>query len=428
MTHLTEDLRAFLSASPTSWHAVQEMCLRLAVKDYLPLKTGKKWDLEKGKRFFLSKGGTFAAFHLPTKKPERLLIAAAHTDSPALKLKPQPLVQKSGMLQLSVEVYGSPFLPSWLCRDLAIAGRIVTQTGTKEPQEHLIFLDEVPLFIPSLAPHLDKEEGKSVESLKINRQEHLLPIVGLGKGESPESYLEKLLQKALFFDKLLSHELFLVPLEEPRYIGEGQWLASYRLDNLASCFAALAALAREEQIKEKTLPLVIFWDHEEVGSASSTGASSPFFNDLFERICAFYDMGVEEKILLKEHSSCLSVDMAHAFNPNYESKYDPIHRPLLGGGVVVKSSASQRYSSAARGVAMVTQLAHELELPLQLYAARSDMSSGTTVGPLFATGLGIETVDIGLAQLAMHATRECLSCDDFISLYQLLHHFFEKHP
>ncbi len=428
MTHLTEDLRSFLSASPTSWHAAEEMALRLAVKDFTPLKMREKWGLERGKSYFVIKGGSFAAFRLPSKKPEQLLIAAAHTDSPALKLKPQPLVQKAGMLQLSVEVYGSPFLPSWLSRDLGIAGKIVTLTGTSGPQEHLVFLDDVPLFIPSLAPHLDKEEGggPTTAGLKLNRQEHLLPVAGLGKVSHPQIYLEKWLQKSLFFDSLLSHELFLVPLEEPRYMGGGELLASYRLDNLTSCLAALVALASVEKMDEQILPLVIFWDHEEVGSTSSTGAGSPFFSDLLERIASFYQLPSEEKILLKERSSCLSIDMAHGLNPNYESKYDPIHHPLLGGGVVLKTSASQRYSGSARAIADVVKLARELNLPLQYYTSRSDMISGTTIGPLFASGLGIETVDIGLAQLCMHAARECISCDDYLALCKLLLHFFER--
>lgn len=426
MAHVIEDLRAFLSASPTSWHAVQEMGNRLALTDFTPLSMGEKWQLERGKKYFVIKEGTLCAFILPTDTPQQMAILGAHTDSPALKIKPHPLIQKANMLQLGVEVYGGPILASWTNRDLGIAGRVVTMSHG-QIEEHLVFIDDAPLFIPLLAIHLDKQVNE--KGLELNKQEHLAPIAALADHGRGAHYLEDLLHRTLAFEKLLAFELFLVPLEAPRYVGAaGEMLASYRLDNLASSFAALVALGNVQQPTKQCVQMGIFWDHEEVGSQSSVGAESPFFNDIYKRILHFYKISPEDKQILKENSSCLSIDMAHALNPNYENKYDPNHKPLMGNGVVIKSNAMQRYSSTASGVAGVVQLADHLGLKLQHYVSRSDIPSGSTIGPIFATRLGIETVDIGIAQLSMHAAREVMACQDFVELCALLSHYLQEKP
>lgn len=424
MADLIEDFRAFLAAAPTSWHAALEMGNRLASKDFIPLFMGEKWQLERGKKYFVIKEGSLLAFALPTEIPHEMAILAAHTDSPALKLKPQPFVQKANMVQLGVELYGAPILASWLNRDLGIAGRVVTMSGERI-QEQLVFIDDAPLFIPHLAIHLDR--GVNEKGLELNKQEHLVPIATLAMNGDASRYLEDLLHRTLAFEKLLSHDLFLVPLEPPRYLGgASEMLASYRLDNLASSFAALIGMGHLEKPTKNKLQVAVFWDHEEVGSQSSVGAESPLFADVYQRITDFYKMSVEDQLILKENASCLSIDNTHALNPNYENKYDPQHKPLLGKGAVVKFNALQRYSSGALGVAKVIQLADRLGLKLQQYVCRSDIPSGTTVGPIFATQLGIETVDIGIAQLSMHAIREVISVQDFAELCTLLTHYLQE--
>lgn len=419
MTHLLEDLFDFLSHAPTSWHAGMEMGNRLASLDYTPLRLDEKWSLEKGGKYFVIDEGAFAAFSLPKAKPKQMHIIAAHTDSPALKLKPKPEILTKNMVQLGVEVYGSPILPSWVNRDLAIAGRVVVEQKKGQIEEHLVYFDDAPVIIPLLAPHLDREAFQ--QGLQLNKQDHLLPIATLHEGKLEQSYLEKLLKRQLSFHKLLDFDLFLVPLEPPRFLGsENELVASYRLDNLVSCHAGLVALGHLDKPLEKTLALGVFWDHEEVGSATPAGAESSLFFDIYERICRFYKIEGEEEGILRKNSHCLSVDVAHAFNPNYAKKYDEHHAPLLGEGITLKYNANMRYTTTAKSGANVKALCDALNLKCQSFVNRSDNPAGSTVGPLFSTQMGIDTADIGLAQLSMHAAREVIACQDHIDMCTLL--------
>lgn len=419
MTHLLEDFTDFLGRSPTSWHAALEMGNRLASLDFIPLVPNEKWNLEKGQKYFVVQEGSLAAFALPEKKPKQMSLAAAHTDSPALKLKPRPVIEKENMQLLGVEIYGSPVLPTWFNRDLAIAGRVVVLQKNKLMEEFLVYFDDAPLIIPLLAPHLDREAYK--KGLEINKQEHLYSLATLKGEHFDQNYLENLLRRQISFHKLIDFDLFLVPMESPRFIGkEGEMLASYRLDNLASAHAGVVAIANLEKIPKDRLPIGIFWDHEEVGSATHIGAGSPFFKDLFGRISGFYQLSNEEETLLRRNSLCFSIDLTHALNPNYEKKYDPQHIPLLGEGITIKYNANMRYSTNAKTGAKASQLCEKLGLKWQQFVNRTDNPAGSTVGPIFSTNLGIETVDLGIPQLSMHAAREIISCQDHIDMCTFL--------
>ena len=427
MVHILEDFKAFLDASPTSWHAVKEISERLAIREFQPLNEEEKWTLKPGGRYFVIRGGALCAFCLPEKSPEQAILLASHTDSPALKLKPLPVYQSENMLQLGVEVYGAPLFHSWLNRDLVIAGRVVITCENGEPEERLVHLDDAPLFIPSLAIHLDKEVNE--KGLLLNKQEHLSPIVGLTdeKNVGSLSTLEKLLRRHLSFHSLLSFELFLVSAESARFMGaEEEMLASYRLDNLASVHASLSALGRIEKPSDHLIQMGLFWDSEEIGSASREGASSPFLNDIFQRIGLSLNQSIEEVILIKNRSLCVSIDMAHALNPNYPKKNEPHHTPLLSKGISLKYNADQKYASNALSAAVIVQACKELNLPYQPYVARSDLPCGSTVGPIVAKTTGINTVDIGCPQLSMHALREVMATQDYLDMTRLLSHLLQK--
>lgn len=424
MAHILEDFCDFLSHSPTSWHATMEMGNRLASLDFIPLDLNEKWDLEKGKKYFVIRDGSLAAFALPKKKIQSLSLIASHTDSPALKLKPHPSIEKANMQMLGVEVYGGPVLPTWFNRDLAIAGRIVVQQKNKQLEEHLVYFDDAPVIIPLIAPHLDREIYK--KGMEIDKQDHLRPLASLKDEEFDKNYIESLARRQFSFHKLLDFDLFLVPIEPPRFIGkEGEMLASYRLDNLASAHAGLVAIGNLDKIPDTSLPISIFWDHEEVGSSTHVGAESPFFRDLLARLTNFYKLSVEEEILLRQNSSCLSVDLTHAYNPNFEKKYDPNHQLLLDGGIAIKYNANMRYITSAKTGAIVESLCSELGLKTQKFVNRTDNPAGSTVGPIFSTEMGIDTADIGITQLSMHATREVISCQDQIDMCTLLTYFLQ---
>jgi aspartyl aminopeptidase len=421
LTHILEEFCDFLKSSPTAFHAAREMGMRLALHDFYPLELDAPFKLKSGGKYFVESGGTFAAFTLPEKAPERLALIGAHTDSPALKLKPKQGKRVHNMEMLGVEVYGGPILHTWLGRDLAISGRIVVDEGSVET--HLVHLDEAPVMIPLLAPHLDRELYQKFE---INKQDHLQAIAATSE-PLEMAYLEQLLRRQIAFKELLGYDLFLVPLEPPRFLGgRGELLSAYRLDNLASCYAALTALGQLDKSDEGVLPMALFWDHEEIGSSTTKGAASPFFADLLERIACHYKMSHEQKAIFKEKSLCLSVDGTHALNPNFEKKYDPEHLPLLGGGVVVKYSAEMRYTTTAMGTARMKKLFKDQDLKMQEFVNRSDNRPGSTIGPIFSTNMGIETVDIGLAQLSMHATREVIHCRDMLDLVELLARFLKE--
>lgn len=410
MPDILNDLTDFLEKSPTSFHAVKEMEKRLHKGGFSQLHVDQPWKLKRGESYFVAQEGSLALFTLPKQKPEKMAILGAHTDSPALKIKPRPDTKNHNMHLLGVELYGSPIVSTWMNRDLAIAGRVFHQG-----KEQLIYLTDTPLFIPLLAPHLDREAHK--KGFEFNVQE-LLPIAGLN-GEG--NFLESLFKK-----KPLDFDLFLVPMDPPRYMGKKQeMLASYRLDNLISVHAGLTAFLKTKKIPEKSLPIGLFWDHEEIGSSTHTGAESPFFKDIYARISHFYELEREEEIILRKRSLCLSIDVSHALNPNYEKKYDPNHLPLLGEGIVIKYHAGMRYATTAKTGSSVMQLCDKLKLKWQQFTNRADNPAGSTIGPIFSSSLGIETVDIGIPQLSMHAAREVIACQDHLDMCTLLQEFIK---
>lgn len=422
MSHILSDLTHFLDQSPTPWHAVQELGNRLASCDFIPLDERLPWTLEPGKKYFVSRGGALCAFILPSEKPKKITLLTAHTDSPALKIKPSPCFYRDHMAFLGVEVYGSPLLSSWLNRDLGIAGYAVVTNNQGEPEEKLVFCDDLRLVIPQLAIHLDKEVNE--KGLILNKQAHLCPLLGLFD-PLPEasSLIEHLLRRHLSFHSLLSAELFLTPLESPQFLGyHNEMLASCRLDNLASVHACACALAYLDTPSPHTLQMAVFWNHEEIGSHTHAGAHSPFLGDLLKRIEHLLGLNPEEAVLLKNRSLCLSIDMAHGLNPNYADKHDDAHTPRLGKGIAIKYNAQQKYASTATSAAPVIQACQALSIPHQTFVCRSDIPCGSTVGPIIAQTLGIPTVDIGIPQLSMHSIREVMACQDYLSLCQLLTH------
>ena len=426
MSHILTDFQAFLDASPTSWHAIKEISERLAIREFHPLNEEEKWNLEPGKKYFVAKGGALCAFCLPNKAPEKAVILASHTDSPALKLKPLPTFQTENMIQFGVEVYGAPLLSSWLNRDLVLAGRVVVTNSAGKSEEKLVHLDDAILFIPQLAIHLDREVNE--KGLHLNKQEHLSPIVGLSdERTAPLEALEKLLRRHLSFHSLLSFELFLVSYEPSQLVGlENEMIASYRIDNLAGAHSSLAALGMLENPSDNVLQMGLFLDNEEIGSGSKEGAESPFLSDVLQRINHSLNINPENALMIKNKSLCISIDMAHALNPNYRKKHEPQHIPLLSKGIVLKHNANQKYASNALSSAIVVHACQKLNLSCQQYVCRSDIPCGSTIGPIVAKTTGINTVDIGCPQLSMHSIREVMATQDYLDMIRLLTHLLQE--
>jgi aspartyl aminopeptidase len=400
-----KDFIQFIGKSPTAWHTVEEIAARL--KGFHHLSEQKHWSLELGKTYFVEREGTLLfAFRLPKKKPVGAVILASHTDSPALKIKPNPDIVTKDISQLGTEVYGGPLLHSWFDRDLAISGRIETDRGSQ-----LVHLTDHPVIIPQLAIHLDKSIYE--KGLLVDRQDHLRPILSI----NGKLTLESLLKKHYKFKTLYAFDLFLVPTELPTATGE--LVAGYRLDNLTSAYASTEAML-EAKAHTDLIQCAIFWNHEEIGSMTSTGAGSLFIDQILERITLGLGQSREDFLRMKTGSIILSADVSHGFNPNFADKYDPQNSAFLGQGVILKFNASMKYATDATSSAILSKIAAKYKLKLQKSANRSNIGGGSTVGPIMSATTSIPTIDLGLPLWAMHSTREIIAQSDQIDLGKLL--------
>ena len=400
----------FVENSPTAWHAAKEIGSALKEAGFHALSEKESWKLELGKGYFLEREGTLvAAFRLPKKAPKSALILASHTDSPALKIKPEPDILTKEIAQIGTELYGGPLLHSWFDRDLAIAGRIETDKGSK-----LVYLKDHPTIIPQLAIHLDRSAPE--KGFHVHKQDHLKAVLSITGSET----LEKLLKKQASFKTLYAFDLLLVPTEKASLVGANkEMIAGYRMDNLSSVYPSLEAMIHS-RAQQDTAQIAIFWDHEEIGSVSSTGAGSLFVDQLLDRIGIALSTSREHYYQLKANSLILSADVGHAWNPNFADKYDPQNSPLLGSGVMCKFNAGRKYASDSTSVASLCKLAEKHDLKIQRAANRSDIPSGSTVGPIMSANTGIPTIDLGLPLWAMHSTREIIAASDLADLTKLL--------
>lgn len=425
MTNEINQLLAFLDGSPTAWHAVDAMSTQLEEAGFKKLSEGDTWKLSSGGHYYVVRNGSsICAFVLPKATPEKVHLIGTHSDSPGFKLKPNAEFVRENMILLAAEVYGSPLISSWLNRDLGVAGRIIYEDAKGAVHESLVRIDDAPMTFPQIAIHLDKQANDTGPAL--NRQDHLIVLAALlYRGYLPGAYLEKKLKEKHPYKTLFGSDLFLFPLQSAALTGnEGQMVASYRIDNLASVHAALKAICKGKKPHENILKMVVAWDNEEVGSETAQGAASPFVADVLERIMLALKMGREEFLRLLHASLCISADQAHATHPNYADRHEPRHPILMQGGIVIKYNAQQRYATDARSAALVVELCRKLKVPFQSFVTRGDIPCGSTIGPIHARKLGMPTVDLGIGQLSMHSCRELASVKDYEYLCTLLAGFF----
>jgi aspartyl aminopeptidase len=398
-----ERLINFLNAAVTPYHAVAMLVDMLQEAGFETLDEREHWDLQIGKKYYAVRGGSaLVAFIYTTSK--EYLIAGAHTDSPVLKVKPNAKMQKASLAQLGVEVYGGALLNPWFDRDLSIAGNLFFTDKEEQMGSVLVDFKRPLALIPSLAIHLD---GSANDSRSINKQTDIVPVMGK-EFDLHAALLEQVPQAK----RIISYDLSLYDTQKAGFIGmQEDMIVSARLDNLLSCFTAVAAIA-----KTKKPMMVVCNDHEEVGSLSTLGADGSFLASVIERI---YPEN-EERTIFARSSLFVSADNAHALHPNYEAKYESQHAPKLDEGVVLKLNSNQRYASSAKTVAMIVETARKNEIPTQLFMVRNDMGCGSTIGPMTAAKLGIDTVDLGVATFAMHSIRESCGAEDPYRLYRLL--------
>jgi aspartyl aminopeptidase len=425
------DLLEFIDASPTPYHAVEESLRRLAAASFAQSAASDTWSFTPGERRAVVRGdGSLIALQVGAQPPAQggFRIIGAHTDSPNLRLKPAPDVVGYGYRQLGVEVYGGVLLHTWFDRDLTLAGRVALARPAL-PRSALLRLRGGALRVPHLAIHLDREAR---ESLKLNPQQHAVPVVGLlGAPELRELVARELSAQfgaEVERSHILAFDLMLADTQPASRGGaNGEFLFAPRLDNLASCHAALCALLESAP---RALPsftrVVVLYDHEEVGSRSASGAWGPFLLETLGRVVEGFKGGEPQGLARAlARSSMVSADMAHGVHPNYAERHDPQHAPRLGGGPVIKVNASQSYTSDAHTAGFFTALCRAQRVEPQYFVSRADLACGSTIGPITAARLGIPCVDVGNPMLSMHSCREMAGAGDVEPMIGVLSSFFE---
>ncbi|MEE8601212.1 M18 family aminopeptidase [Euzebya tangerina] len=403
------DLCGFIDASPSPFHACEEMARRLDDEGFVALDERDAWTVEPGTTgYVIRDGGTIVAFRVGSAPIAEagFRLVGAHTDSPTFKVRPHGVTSRVGYGQLSVEVYGGPLAYTWLDRDLGLAGRVVLADGSIRS----VHVDRPILRIPSLAIHLNRELNE--EGLKLNPQSHIVPLFAaaaqdLGLADLLADHVD---------GEIIGWDLVLCDTQ-PSALGgvDKQFLFAPRQDNLVSCYAGLQALLRAGQ--GDATQVVVCNDHEEVGSGSAEGAAGPMLGDVLGRlISASGDDDAQSLARAVAGSVLISADAAHAVHPNYADKHDGGHRPRLGGGPVIKTHASQAYATDAATLAWFRQRCEAAGVPVQYFSNRADARSGSTIGPLTATRLGLPTVDIGNPLLSMHSIREQSATVDVLYL------------
>jgi len=416
-----DGLMSFISDSPTPFHAVASMVSQFRAAGYSQLDVSDTWQLEAGGRYFITRNdSTILAFQLPQKNAlQRLHMVGAHTDSPCLKVKPNPEIRRKGYQQLGVEVYGGALLHPWFDRDLSLAGRVVSRDVKGQLLRHLVDFKRPVACIPSLAIHLDREANKDHS---VNPQTDLPVLLGqsLGDDFSLRSLLaDELKANGHEVNQVIDYELSFYDFQAPALVGiKQEFLAAARLDNLLSCYIGLTAMIGAQTDQGM---LLICNDHEEVGSQSAEGAQGSFLMSVLQRIYPTAEL--LHQVL--NASTFISADNAHGVHPNFTNKHDNQHGPKLNQGPVIKVNANQRYATNAVTSAMVKELAAQVDLPIQTFVVRSDMGCGSTIGPITAAQLGVRTLDLGVPTFAMHSIRELAGSDDAQTTHKLLQKFFE---
>ena len=406
-----DELLVYLDASPSPFHAVATTAARLDAAGFVAVSDRDDWSDLPSDGYVARDGGIIAWRTPPGASPTMpFRLVGAHTDSPGLRIKPKPDAGSVGWQQLNVEIYGGILNNSWLDRDLGIAGRVVLADGTSL----LVDVSQPVARVPQLAVHLDRGVN---DGLALDPQQHLQPVWGVGSAR-PGEFAAWIAAEA-GVPAVTSWELCLYDVQPAAVLGhDGSLLASGRLDNLLSCWAATDALVRATP--SDAIAVMVLNDHEEVGSSSTTGAGGPLLERILERHTLARSGSRDELLRALAGSSCVSADNAHAIHPNYPERHDPDHRPIVNAGPAIKVNSNQRYATSSVTAAAFASACDSVGVPYQVFVSRNNMPCGSTIGPITATRLGIETVDVGVPQLSMHSARELCGTADPLHLARAL--------
>ena len=406
---------------------VQAAGERLAANGFEELCYNDEWKLKKGGKYIVNHHDTtLFAFTIGEeyKACDMVRIAAAHTDYPYLRIKPNADFVTEAYAQVNVEVYGGPILNTWFDRPLGVAGRIAVKSDNPFKPEIKMYQSKKPvMIIPNLAIHMNRDVNKGVE---INNQTDLMPIADLIPEETKSvDYFLSFIAEETGIDKedILDFELNTFCMEEPAYVGvKDTLISSPRLDNQTSVSALLSAIINAE--RKDGINIIALFDHEEIGSSSKQGAASILLHDMIIRILANIGADTEQINRSIYDAMMLSVDVAHGLHPNKVSKMDITNHPVLGKGFCIKEACSQSYATDSGAIGIVCQICDKYDIPYQRFVNRSDIRGGGTLGSIASTLLPIKTVDIGVPLLAMHSARELMGAADIDALEKLVEKYF----
>lgn len=419
MNSTAEKLLTFIKESPTAFQAVEMMKKRFGENGFTELKEDEHWELVNGGKYFVTRNhSAVIAFTVPEASSDVFHIIASHSDSPSLKIKENPEMVENGYVKLNVELYGGALLAPWFDRPLSVAGRVIVKENG-QICEKLVTVDKDMLMIPNLAIHMNREANSGY---KYNVQKDLLPLYGL---ESAKGTFFKTVAEAagVAEEEILGHDLFLYNrMPGTIWGGEEEFVSAPRLDDLQCAFSSMEGLIAGKN--EKSICVHMVMDNEEVGSGTKQGAASTFLRDTLLRINLGLGRSYEDYLISLAKSFMISADNAHALHPNYTDKADPVNRPVMNGGIVIKYNANQKYCTDGISTAIFKELCREADVPYQTFVNRSDIAGGSTLGNISNTQAAINTVDIGLPQLAMHSAYETAGVKDTESLIRAAKVFY----
>lgn len=424
---MAEKLLQLLKKGTSAVMVVKEAEQQLVEAGFEELHFSNTWGLTEGGKYYMKHHDTtLFAFTVPLQVEfkDGFRIAAAHTDFPCLRIKPNPDVVTNGYAQVNVEVYGGAILNTWLDRPLSISGRMAVKSDdVMHPDMRYINMEKPLMSIPNLAIHMNREVNKGVE---LNRQTDMLPIVGLLEEELNEkhAFLEFLAkEEGVKAEDILDYELWVYCMQEPVTFGmQDEFLLSPRLDNLTSVQALLTGLIEGRQ--SSGINVIALFDHEEIGSHTKQGAGSLLLLNVLEKICDSFGKTMAQTKESIYESFLLSVDVAHGLHPNKTGKMDITNKPVLGKGLCIKESCSQSYATDCEAIAIVEQICRKAGISYQKFVNRSDMQGGGTLGSIASSILPIPTVDVGVPLLAMHSAVETMGKEDMESLTGLVREYF----
>ncbi len=419
--NITQKMLDYIDASPTAFHVVENIKKELIKRKFTELKEDEEWELTFGNYFVTRNDSAILSFKIPKKNYKGFHMIASHSDSPSFKIKENPEMDSAGAyVKLNVEKYGGMLCAEWFDRPLSVAGRVIVSKKGKV-ESRLINIDRDLLLLPSLAIHMNREAN---DGYKYNAQTDMLPV--FGDKEASDSFFDLVAKEAgVKKNDILGHDLFVYNRVKPTFWGANkEFIASSRLDDQECVFSSFEGFLEAEPKEFVSMHCV--FDNEEVGSTTKQGAASTFLKDTLERINDGLGRSRQQYHTAIAGSFMISADNAHAVHPNHTDKADPVNRPAMNQGIVIKYNANQKYTTDAVSAAELKLICNEAKVPYQVFTNRSDMAGGSTLGNISTTQVAVNTVDIGLAQLAMHSPYESAGSKDPEYLAEMAKVFFGK--